>query len=288
MCQPPAPNFWEAIRRLQEQKIVEVAQHGYRHILHPAPECSILGRRYGFKEKSEFAGLPLQEQVHLIRQGKKILNANGIFTEYWFAPSHSFDMNTILALEQCGFKAISDGISLSSIRCRSIASVPQQLSRAKWMPCGVFTVCLHPNTITDKELDRLQRFLNGNKHFTRFSCEVALCKADQDASLTDEIYRVSYICCWALKSNLANTIQRTQRMMKETVKWWSSSPDRINEKGKQPFSKETVKSRAVSAIRSRENRLTAGRNTSADYRYHVTGPALRRPAFQDESTLPGK
>lgn len=73
--EPAHADFWDYVKSLQA-KGYTVAMHGVNHVF-----CSqhrgIVTKRIG----SEFAGLPLDVQVEMIRKGKEILNAHGIYTE---------------------------------------------------------------------------------------------------------------------------------------------------------------------------------------------------------------
>jgi len=66
--------------------------------------------------RSEFAGLKLEEQKEKIKKGLSIMKENGVEPGYFFAPSHTYDSNTLNALEsESNIRIISDTIGLSSI-----------------------------------------------------------------------------------------------------------------------------------------------------------------------------
>ena len=52
------------------------------------------------QNKSEFAGHPLEVQKKKIRQGIAVFRQHGIEPSVFFAPSHTFDHNTLEALKQ--------------------------------------------------------------------------------------------------------------------------------------------------------------------------------------------
>lgn len=111
-------NFWSFLRLLQN-KGYTIAMHGVNHVF-----CSqykgIVTNRVG----SEFAGRSLGEQIEILNIGKKILEQNGIHTNIFFAPAHSYDWNTLKALRQCGFKYMSDGKSAKPYMKDSILCIP--------------------------------------------------------------------------------------------------------------------------------------------------------------------
>lgn len=131
VVQRPRPDFWQIMRELQRDGLADFAQHGYQHLL-------------GTK-RSEFVGLPYEVQYEKIKKGQEILEREGIHTKIWMAPAHSFDTNTLKALVNLGFYAVSDGIALYPFRRRGLIFVPQQLWRPRWFPFGTFTICLHIN-----------------------------------------------------------------------------------------------------------------------------------------------
>lgn len=76
---------------------IEIALHGYRHL-----------RNFGC---GEFDGLPYEEQVRQISQGKRVLDSLLCCDVSTFIPPwNSYDSNTIRALENGGFKVISSAL----------------------------------------------------------------------------------------------------------------------------------------------------------------------------------
>lgn len=172
-CQKPEPTFWETLRLLRERDLIEVAQHGYQHILAHTSEGALLRQSHGKRvERSEFAGYSFNDQLERILKGREILKENGLATDYWFAPNHSFDLTTLSALKAAGFTAVSDGIALLPYTLRGLIFIPQQLWRPVWVPTGVFTICLHSNEITNGEIRAIRQFLRTPAHITSFSAEV--------------------------------------------------------------------------------------------------------------------
>jgi len=171
--QRPEPQFWETMCLLVERNLVEVAQHGYQHILTRTAENALLKHNESRRvERSEFAGYSPQEQLDRIMKGQEILKGRGLKTDYWFAPNHSFDLTTLNALQTAGFTAVSDGIALLPYKYRGLIFIPQQLWRPAWVPTGVFTICLHSNEITNGEVKSIRQFLRTPVHMTSFDTEV--------------------------------------------------------------------------------------------------------------------
>jgi len=113
--------FWQKMSLLQEDGFC-IAMHGYEHVFDIEAPGLV---NNGFK--SEFAGHPYGVQFDKIRMGKLLLEKNGIHTDVFFAPAHSYDNTTLKALSANGFKYVSDGKSskpylkygIKCIPCRS-------------------------------------------------------------------------------------------------------------------------------------------------------------------------
>lgn len=170
--QDPHPQFWDIINLLVERNSVDVAQHGYQHVLDRQPLPPHDDRGPLPPRRSEFAGYSFNEQLERIQNGREILRAHGLKTDYFFAPNHSFDFTTLRALRAAGFAAVSDGCALRPYQDRGLVFVPQQLWQPRWMPTGVFTICLHSNEITPGHIRAIRRFLRTPARISSFSHEV--------------------------------------------------------------------------------------------------------------------
>jgi predicted deacetylase len=111
-------DFWEYIKGLRDEGYT-LAMHGYNHVYDIKCRGNV---NMGYK--SEFAGHTYEEQLKKIKAGKNILIKRGIETDIFFAPSHSYDDNTIKALADCGFKYISDGLSHRPINRYGVLCIP--------------------------------------------------------------------------------------------------------------------------------------------------------------------
>ena len=162
------PAFWQILRQLVAEGAVEVSQHGYQH-LYETKRHGLLGRRYGFKAQSEFVGLPFEVQKRKIEAGQQILWREGLQTDVWMAPSHSFDRGTLKALVELGFLAVTDGIALYPYRRHGLMFVPQQLFRPKLLPLGVWTICLHINETRHGLFEEVEKHLRSGARLISFS-----------------------------------------------------------------------------------------------------------------------
>ena len=132
-----------------------IALHGYNHVY-----SSKSGGINPVNYRSEFAGESLEVQKEKIRSGVSILNNMGINPKVFFAPSHTFDENTIVALkEESNIKIISDTIANDSYEKYGMTFVPQQSGRVRKLPFKIVTFCYHPNTMNEKDFLDLENFL---------------------------------------------------------------------------------------------------------------------------------
>ncbi|MFH1690019.1 MAG: DUF2334 domain-containing protein [Candidatus Eisenbacteria bacterium] len=152
---PPPGNFWGEIRELDERGW-KIAMHGYQHLPN-----TLNGGTLGLNRQSEFAGLPFEDQLERVTSGRDALLDRRIRTNAFVAPWHSYDRDTERALLECGFEAMSDGFALYPYEANGLTHVPQLFAaRARPpIPIGVWTICLHLNTMSRGDLGRALSFV---------------------------------------------------------------------------------------------------------------------------------
>lgn len=152
-------DFWNKAR-MWKLKGWEIALHGFNHVY-----SSDSGGVNPVNYRSEFAGVPLEEQKMKISNGIKIFKENGLETQIFFSPSHTFDMNTIKALEiESHIRIINDTVANDIYKEGEFYFIPQQSGHVKWLPFKVTTFCYHPNNINEEEVKRLESFIRKNRH----------------------------------------------------------------------------------------------------------------------------
>lgn len=152
-------NFWDEMRAAQGRGW-EIAMHGYQH-LYDSHGKDLLGLGI----RSEFAGHDFETQLSKLRNARAIFDREKLRVRTFFAPSHTFDQNTVRALEKIGIESISDGYGLFPYRDGHIVFVPQLIGRAVALPLGVYTSCHHLNTISEAGFRALERFVE--RHHSR-------------------------------------------------------------------------------------------------------------------------
>ncbi|QQS20621.1 MAG: DUF2334 domain-containing protein [Candidatus Moraniibacteriota bacterium] len=157
---PARADFWEQIRDFSGRGHC-IAQHGYRHLYE-----SHSGGLLDIHQKSEFAGLPYEIQLEKIQKGKSIMEEHLRERITWFMPpAHSFDQITCRALTRSGFTHLTDGIALFPFSRYGLTWIPQQLWRPRHFPFGVWTICLHPDTMSESAFQEIQSFLQKHAAF---------------------------------------------------------------------------------------------------------------------------
>ena len=101
-----------------------------------------------------------------IRDGFEILSNHGVKPKFFFAPSHTFDENTLKALKECtDIRVISDTIATKPYKKGDFVFLPQLGGHCTEMKInGIWTFCLHPSTMMDANFEATERFLKNHKH----------------------------------------------------------------------------------------------------------------------------
>lgn len=142
-------------------------------------------------KRSEFAGVSLDEQKKMIRHGIDILKRYGIVTNVFFAPSHTFDKNTLIALkEESNIRIISDTIANDVYFENDFYFIPEQSGRVRNLPFKLCTFCYHPNTMSDKDFENLEIFLK--KYYFKFVAVKEIELKKRLKSLFDKLLHFMY------------------------------------------------------------------------------------------------
>jgi predicted deacetylase len=150
MLSRPDEAFWERVREWQRKGWC-IALHGLHHLYHEFDAST--RALVPFQPRSEFVGLPVSEQRRRLAAAYAIFAKEGVHPKVFMAPSHTFDEGTLQALLlETDIRTISDGIALAPFRRGEFVWIPQQLWKYYPMFGGVWTICLHPNTMSSKDV----------------------------------------------------------------------------------------------------------------------------------------
>ena len=151
---PIDSSFWNKVNKWENKGWI-IALHGYNHVY-----STNEGGINPVNKRSEFAGISLEQQKEKIRSGVKIFRENGHDPQVFFAPSHTFDENTLVALnDESDIRVVSDTIANDVYYENGFYFIPQQSGRVRKLPFRVVTFCYHPNTMQPKDFAELEGFL---------------------------------------------------------------------------------------------------------------------------------
>lgn len=146
----PRTDFWNVMKLLQKKGYV-MALHGCHHVYRTQN-----GGIFPLNDFSEFAGIDFDVQKKDLQTAKCILENNGISTDIFMAPAHSYDKNTLKALKELGFTKITDGFGNKPYIWKEVTFYPISflLSKSLKSSKGYTTMVIHANTVTDKDKER--------------------------------------------------------------------------------------------------------------------------------------
>jgi predicted deacetylase len=149
--------FWNKVRTWA-MKGWTIGMHGHTHVMH-STDGEVL---VPFYARSEFVGLSLQDQAVKIRTAWQLFLDERIVPEVWVAPAHSFDVLTLEALRaETSIRVVSDGIAWDTYYEHGFHWIPQQMWRLAHRRTGLWTVCLHPNDMSEAAIASLDQVIAG-------------------------------------------------------------------------------------------------------------------------------
>ena len=151
-------NFWDVVRKWKE-KGWEIGMHGTNHLY----EKSVGKKDFlGHGGNTEFCGLSFDEQFLKIKKGLEKFKAEKISIRTFFAPNHTFDENTLLALKQCGIYEVLDGYGLMPYKENDIKFIPQLFYNLYALPFGIQSTQIHLNYWKQKDFINFEEFIQKN------------------------------------------------------------------------------------------------------------------------------
>ena len=151
-------NFWNQVRSWKD-KGWEIAMHGNNHAYDKF--CSKVDY-LGLGGNTEFCSLEYKDQLEKIKSGVNKFKSENINIRTFFAPNHTFDHNTLLALKECGINEIIDGYGLMPYEEKKIIFIPQLFYKIIALPFGIQSFQIHLNYFKEKDFDQLKNFVEKN------------------------------------------------------------------------------------------------------------------------------
>ena len=116
----------------------------------------------GHGGNSEFCSHTYENQLEKIKCGLDKFNNENIKIKTFFAPNHTFDENTLLALKKCGITEIIDGYGLMPYEENGIKFIPQLFYKMIVFPFGIQSFQIHLNYFKQDDFDNLKKFVELN------------------------------------------------------------------------------------------------------------------------------
>ena len=155
MNYPIKNDFWNIVKNWQT-KNWSIAMHGYTHLY----DADTFKKDYfGYGGRSEFFGHSYEEQIFKIKKGLKLFRDNNIEITTFFAPNHTYDLNTFKALKECGIFQVIDGYGLSTFTFNEIKFVPQLFYNLYMLPYGIQSTQIHLNSWTENDFHVFEKFI---------------------------------------------------------------------------------------------------------------------------------
>jgi predicted deacetylase len=159
LSQSKRQDFWNKVRDWQK-KGWEISMHGFTHVYDkPTNKKDYFGQG----GETEFCGHSYEVQKERINNGLKIFKNEGINIRSFFAPNHTYDLNTFKALKEANINNIIDGYGLVPYLEKGIVFIPQLFYKEIMLPFGVQSTQIHLNYWNNKDFEKFERFILKNK-----------------------------------------------------------------------------------------------------------------------------
>ena len=93
----------------KKKKGWEISMHGYSHLYERQTNKKDI---FNYGGGSEFFGLDYENQLNKIKSGLEKFREKNISIRSFFAPNHTYDSNTLKALDKSGIRIVIDGYGL--------------------------------------------------------------------------------------------------------------------------------------------------------------------------------
>ena len=151
-------NFWDLVRTWAG-KGWEISMHGNNHVY---DKKTFKKDYFNYGGGSEFFGHDYSTQKKKIEEGLKKFEIEKIKIRSFFAPNHTYDLNTFHALKKSGIKNILDGYGLLPFKNNGLNFIPQLFYRVIFLPFGIQSTQIHLNYWADEDFKNFEKFIVKN------------------------------------------------------------------------------------------------------------------------------
>ena len=138
---PKNSNFWKRVESWKK-KGWEISMHGYSHLYERQTNKKDF---FNYGGGSEFFGLNYEDQLCKIKLGLEKFREKNISIRSFFAPNHTYDYNTLKALDKSGIRIVIDGYGLFPYSKFNLFFIPQLFYREIFLPFGIQSTQIHLN-----------------------------------------------------------------------------------------------------------------------------------------------
>ena len=151
-------DFWNKVRTWQ-RKGWEISMHGFSHVYDQETNKKDY---FGYGGRSEFFGHDHETQISKIKNGLRKFEEEKINIRSFFAPNHTYDENTFIALKESGINNIIDGYGLIPYTKNNLNFVPQLFYKEIMLPFGVQSTQIHLNYWNENDYNNFETFISKN------------------------------------------------------------------------------------------------------------------------------
>jgi hypothetical protein len=168
---PKRDNFWKVVKSWQ-QKGWEISMHGYNHLYN---QKTFKKDYFKYGGRSEFFGETLNNQSDKIIKGLEIFKKNQIHIRSFFAPNHTYDDNTFVALKRSGIFEVIDGYGFKPYTQNEIKFIPQLFFKIFFLPFGLQTTQIHLNDMNEDDFNLLKDLIEKkNQNIVNYDTALSL------------------------------------------------------------------------------------------------------------------
>ena len=117
---------------------------------------------FNYGGRSEFFGHSYDEQFLRISKSLEIFKKENIEIRSFFAPNHTYDLNTFLALKNNNIKNIIDGYGLMPFNIHNMNFIPQLFYKEIFLPFGIQSTQVHLNYWNENDFLKFEKFFIKN------------------------------------------------------------------------------------------------------------------------------
>jgi predicted deacetylase len=155
---PKNSDFWNRVQSWKN-KGWEITMHGHTHLY---DQQTFKKDIFNYGGGSEYFGLDYKNQLEKIQSGLEVFKKNKINIRSFFAPNHTYDLNTIKSLKESNIKIIIDGYGLFPYYKYEILFIPQLFYKEIILPFGIQSTQIHINFWDKNYLENFKVFIEKN------------------------------------------------------------------------------------------------------------------------------